>query len=176
MKYLIYLLSIILLLGLNLGIFSGLALRSAAPNLLLLAVIIFAAEKHTNDFFFVAFFSGLFMDIFSGSFIGSFTLAFVSLSLIIHLLVSNVVAYDVNWKYLTALVLGGLLYVSLFVWLYGWLAFKAGWTGLQVDLAIFNTKFITRFLYNLLLVFPVYFYVESTKKIVEKYFSRARVM
>src|SRR3989344_6272424 len=101
MKYLIYLISIIVLLGLNLGLFNNFQINGQIPNLLFLFCLCFSLEKSAKggsasggidyDFFFVSFISGLFLDFYSTSFFGGFTLAFLCLSFLLHLMATNVI-------------------------------------------------------------------------------------
>src|SRR5271155_5350447 len=121
MKYVIYLISIIVLLGLNVGLFSNLQIQGQIPNLLLLLTVYFALDKKGYDFFFTAFVCGIFLDFFSPGFFGAFTVAFLILALAINALVNSLMLLEINWKSLTLLLLGALVVVNFSVWLYGFM-------------------------------------------------------
>src|SRR3989344_3299474 len=105
MKYFIYLLSVIILLGLNLGIFGQFPIFGQIPNLLFLLVIFFALEKRSYDFFFVGFVCGLFLDFFSANYFGSFTLSFLAVGLAMHVFAGSFIGVELNWKVLGLILL-----------------------------------------------------------------------
>jgi hypothetical protein len=157
--------------SLNLGLFGFFKIGGAVPSLLLLLVILFSLEKDTHDFFFVSTVSGLFLDIFSGVFLGSFTLAFLILSLSINQLIHNVVVVEVNWKYLTGLVIVGVVFTNLFVWTYNLLAFKLGWGQYPISFISLRNLFLPELAYNLLLLYPVMKLSSLVKYINSRYLS-----
>src|SRR5438132_835918 len=113
MKYLLYIIFVILLLSINVGFFSYFSIWGVVPNLLFLVVIIIALEGKAFGFFYVSVIAGLFLDFYSTSFVGSFTFAFLILSFSLHLLVRNVFMFEINWKYLSGIVLICLLLVNI---------------------------------------------------------------
>jgi rod shape-determining protein MreD len=156
MKYLIYLIAIIILLGLNLGIFNGLRLYGQMPNLLFLLALFFALEKQDYDFFFVALICGLFLDFYSAGFFGGFTLAFLAVGLCANLFINNILVLEMNWKSLSLTLLISLILFNLTLWLYQFLAFKLNWDSRYTGIGIFASHFFAGFIYNLLLLYPMY--------------------
>ncbi len=137
MKYLIYFIAIIILLGLNLGIFNFFPIFGHVPNLLFLLSLFFALEKKDYDFFFTAFICGLFLDFYSAGFFGAFTLAFLTVSVAIHSFVNNVFVFEINWKTLSAALFTGMLFLTLIIWLYGLVVFKFSWTTQYTTFKVF---------------------------------------
>ena len=174
MKYLIYLIAIIFLLGINLGLFNSLQVQGQIPNLLFLLTLFFALEKNDYDFFFVALMSGLFLDFYSGVFFGGFTLAFLSVSLCAHLLVTNILAADLNWKTLSAFLFGALVIFNLILLAYGLIVFKLNFSPQYTGLRIFTSQFLINFLYNWLLLYPVYLVFTFLRNIVDNMNIRRR--
>ena len=146
MKYFIYLLAIIILLGVNLGLFNNLQFGGQIPNFLLLLTVYFSLEKKDFDFFFIAFVCGVFLDFYSANFFGGYTLAFLATALALHIFVNYILVLEVNWKSLTGLIFCSLVLVNFLLWLYGLLAFKlnlaADYTGFKIYLDGFLAGFI----------------------------------
>lgn len=176
MKYLIYFVVIILLVGINAGMFSYLKIAGAAPNLVFLLVIFFALDKENYDFIFLAFCGGLFLDFFSGGPFGGFTLILLLTGFLLRLLANRLLISETNWKYLAA-VLAGVVFISgVILKLYGVAVFKLGWPGQYPDFQIFSSRFFPEYLYNLLLMYPVYRLAKFLKYIDVNFLNRQRNM
>lgn len=156
MKYIIHIAVIIILLGLNVGFFSNIKFFSGVPNLPLLYVIIVSLAKQGYDHIWIALVSGLLLDFYSGTFIGSFATAFVVLAIIVQALANRFLVLEISWKFLVSLVVGGWLFVYMFVCGYTFLAYLLGWAPTFVEIAIVRQKIIPEILYNLFLLFPLY--------------------
>ncbi len=174
MKYFIYTLAIILLLGVNLGLFNNLQIRGQIPNLLFLFVLCVALEKKDLDFLLIALVSGLFLDFYSAGFFGGFAFIFLGLSFLGYFFVNYLVVLEMNWKTLSAALLVGLLLFNLFLWLYGLIAFKLNWTGQYVSFKIFLRAFPASFIYNCLLLYPMYLFVNWLRRFVDNLTIRRR--
>src|ERR1700690_3255463 len=174
MKYLVYLIAIIVLLGVNLGVFNYFPIKEQIPNLLLLLVLLFALEKKDFDFFFLAFVSGLFLDFYSAGFFGGFTLAFLAVSLAAHLVVDNIFVFEINWKTLSLSLLVGLAIFNLVIWAYGLLAYKLSWESEYINIGVYISHFPVNFLYNWLLLYPVYLFFTFLRSFVDNLSSHRR--
>jgi len=156
MKYLIYIIAVIILLGLNLGIFKSLQVYGQIPNLLFLFMLFFALEKQDYDFFFVAAVCGIFLDFYSAGFFGAYTLAFLTVGLCAHLFANNLLVLEINWKSLSLVLLASLIMFNLILWFFQFLAFKLGWSGQFAGIKVFSSEFPANFIYDWLLLYPVY--------------------
>jgi cell shape-determining protein MreD len=174
MKYLIYIVAIIILFGVNLGFFSNLPVQHQVPNLLLLLTIFFSLEKNSYDFFFVAFLSGLFLDFFSFVFFGSFTLAFLILALSLHFLANHFVVLEINWKSLSLLLALSLLILNVVMWLYGIIALKFNWAPYYINFKTIFSALPIAYIYDWLLLYPVYLCYSSLKGLVANLTLRRR--
>jgi len=172
MKYLVYTIAIIILFSVNISLFPLLKINGYMPNLLLLLLVFFAVEKEGQDFFFVALLGGLFVDVHSAVFFGSFTLAFLCCALILHLASSQIIIFELNWKYLAGVVIFSTLFVLIFVWFYNFLAIKLGWYAGDLDFKSLPGKFFTESVYNLLLFYPIKYLVFIVKQFNLKVFSK----
>lgn len=172
MKYFIYLLSIILLLAVNLGLFGQFQLWNNVPNLLFLWLMFFCLDKDNYDFLFIAFFAGLFLDFYSAVFIGSFIFSFLLIGSWQRLLVNRIVAFEANWKLQLAMLVTSLQLLDLMVWLYNLLVSKAGWAALPLSLRAIENNFFPQLIYNLLLFYPMYVLYHFVKGQLTKWVNR----
>lgn len=166
-KYLIYTIAIILLFGINLGLFGNLSVFGQVPNLLFLLMIYFALEKKELDFFYIAFLSGLFLDFFSVHFFGGYTLSFLVLSAVLYSLTQNFILQDLNWKFLIGVLLGSMAVLQIFLWCYASAVAVMHLSAEPESLGVYFNNFVWNFLYNLLLFYPVYFYYGYLRKLVD---------
>ncbi len=171
MKYLIYTLTIIILLAINVGFFSTINLM---PNLLLIFLIFHSLDKENNDFFFIALASGLLLDFYSATFTGTFMLSFLIVGLILHLLATNVIVLEINWKIMAVLSAATLALTDVLVWFFSWSAFKLGWAKYLIDISMLRHRFLVDLVCNLLLLYPMYLLAGFIKSVVENFQLRQR--
>ncbi len=174
MKYIIYFFAILLLLGLNVGLFENLKIFGQVPNLLFLFALYFALEKKTEEFFFVCFLSGVFLDFFSPGFFGAYTFSLLTSGLALHLFVSQFLATELNWKTLTLAIALCWLIFNLLFWLFGLAAFKFNWFYGYQDLKTASLNFFYGLIYNGFLFYPVYLFYNFLKNFVDKLSLRSR--
>lgn len=166
MKYLIYLLAIVFILGLNVGLFAYLKIGGVAPNLLLIFVMLFSLEKDSYDFFFIALISGIFLDFYSVVTFGSFSIALVLLAYFLHLFVNRLVVFESNWKYLLGILAGSLLLVNIIIWLYSEAMFKLDLIPFPMETKLLLNQVVMGFIYNLLLLYPMYRFTDFVQRVV----------
>ena len=174
MKYFIYLISIIILLGLNLGLFSLFPIRGQLPNLLFLMALCASLWKKDFDFFFISLISGLFLDFFSTGFFGAYTLALLTMSLCLHLFANNVLITEFNWKTLSVAAAFSWLFFSIMVWLYSLAAFKLNLNVENIGFKFFIGGFFPSLFYNLLLLHPIRAVSNFLKLYVDNLIIRGR--
>lgn len=156
MKYLIYIVSIIVLIGIQVGLFSELRFFSAVPNLSLLLVIGFCLQREDTDAFFIAILSGFFLDYNSGLLLGSFASVFFIVALILHMVLHSLVVFEVSIKYLVSITIGVTIFVQVYIWLIHMVGFHYGWSSLYVDPYVLKTPLFATIFYNCLLAYPMY--------------------
>ncbi len=167
MKYLIYTIAIILLLGINLGLFGNLPFFGQTPNLLFLLTLYFALEKKDFDFFFIAFVCGVFLDFFSVHYFGAYTISLLILASGLYLLTQNFILQELNWKFLAAILLGSLAILQIFLWLYALLVSGVYLAQEPESLGIYFNGFTGSLFYDLILMYPVYFFYGYLRKLVD---------
>lgn len=156
MKYLVYFFVIVLLAGVQTGLFSYFKVFGAAPDLMLLFVVGCSLQHKAEDAFFVALIAGLFADFLNGLFIGSFTLSFLLLTMLFYLAIRQLVVFELSFKYLLGVVVFSLLFTSVLVWLFSSLGVHVGWSEVTVNATVLRRLFILELIYNLIFAYPVY--------------------
>jgi rod shape-determining protein MreD len=172
MKYVVYLLVLIVLCGLNVGLAPFMQIRGQAPNLLFLLVLVFALDKNSFDFLFLAFFGGLFLDFYSGAFLGSFTFSLLLAGFLLNIAVRQLLVLEINLKYLSLILVPSQAVLFFGFYFYNWIIFKAGLNPYFLNWKEFLPGFAVAFFYNLLLLYPVYILVGYVKLLLSKYLVR----
>ncbi len=167
MKYLIYTIAIILLFGVNLGLFGNLPIFGQVPNLLFLLTMYLALEKKDYDFLFVAFICGIFLDFFSASFFGGFTFSLLITSAVLHVISQNFILLELDWKFLVGLLLGSMALFKLLLWLYIFFVTISHLYAGNESLSMYFRNFAWNYLYNLLLIYPMYFFYGYLRKLID---------
>jgi cell shape-determining protein MreD len=156
MKYIIYFIAIIILTGINIGLFGNLKLFGISPNILLLFVVGSCLQREAEDSFIVAFISGLFLDFLNGLFIGSFTFSFLLLTLLLYVIIHRLVVFELSWKYLLAITAAATIFINLAAFGINQAAFHYGWSQVSINLHVLTNRLPLEMLYNLALIYPLY--------------------
>ncbi len=174
MKYFIYLLAVVALLGLNVGLFGSMRIYNQIPNLLLLFVIFASLEKKSAELLYIMLLCGAALDFYSTNFFGGYALGFLLVGLIISVFSENFLLLDFSWKTLSGLLLGALFLLKLVLWLYGLLALKFNWVKVaySVDLNFYHLA--AEYLYNWVLLYPIFLIHDFLKKNIDNYYAHKR--
>jgi len=174
MKYFVYLFLILILLGLNVGLFNYIRIFGQMPNLLFLLALCASLEKNDFDFYFIAFVGGLFLDFFSTGFFGGYTFSFLVVSLLAHFFADNVLVSGFNWKTLSGVLLVGFLVFSWVWWLYSFVSVLLGLAPDFLSLKEFLLTLVPGIFYNLLLLYPIYILNNLTREFLNNWHIRRR--
>ncbi len=168
MKYVLYLLSIVILAGLNSGGLKPLAIAGVVPNLLLLAVISVSFDRENKDYLWFALVAGVFFDFFSTVPMGSFTIPFILVALMLRFFITNVAVYELSFKYILSLTVAAVLgYHGLFMAYYFIFSSMSGIPSLLSAKELL-VKLPYQVAYNVVLLLPVYFGMLGVKKFSSK--------
>jgi len=165
-KILVYLISLIILLALNVAF--PMIYRNIAPNFLFLLVIFYAFRKDNPDFLWIAFFAGLLLDIFGGNFFGSFTLGFLLISELVNFTTRTFFTADPSIEFMVLIVSGSYLALAGFLFAFNFLAFRLHWVDYQISPRIFAGKIWLDLLLNLVFAAPVYYLTVLNDRILLK--------
>lgn len=156
MKYLAYLIALILILALDFGILAPVGLGWAVPSILLLMVLCIGMEYGSLDFFFFAVLGGLWMDIYFGLPIGSFLGAYVLVGLAGYIVFQRLLLSESNWKYYFVFAFAAELFLLLWLWAYTNVLLHLHWAviGLSGRQLVHYSPAL--FISALVCAFPVY--------------------
>ena len=172
MKYLSYFFWLTILAGLNFGVFSSLDFFGAAPNLLLIFVVLAGSLRESIfERLLVALICGLFADYFNGGFFGGYSFSFLFLCLSIQVARTFLTLSVMDWGYFLAVFVLAFVFTGLFVWLYNFAVFRLHWTEFHDSFTGFAQKWPAELVYNLVLFLPVKKFFEFIQKINGRYFE-----
>jgi|SRR3989344_92051 len=167
MKYIIYIIFILLLLAFNTELASMLIGTPFRINLLLFPAVFAALEKKDRDFLFLAILGGLFLDSYNAAPFGSFTVSFLLAASILNWAVKNFWIYEPNLKLLVLSVLFSFFAIEILVRL---LAIFLPTREFVVGFSVFSNFFpavLYASLLHLVLAFPVYGLWQLVRRILE---------
>lgn len=132
MKYLFYLILLILIISFNFGVLAPLGLGWLTPSILLLIVVCLSMHPDRLDFFWFGVAGGLWSDIYFGLPIGSFAGAYLLVGLAAFLLFKRLLA-EPNWKYYLVCVVVAELFLLTWVWGYTNILANLHWSAVVVS-------------------------------------------
>jgi cell shape-determining protein MreD len=172
MKYILYLISIIVVIALTVGGFGELGIGAFVPNILLLIILSVALEYSIADFMFFALIGGIWLDVIYGLPIGSFTLAFVICGGLSTLVFQRVFYSEVNARQFLLVVGVATLLLNLWLWSYT----QALHYFHIVPTAISGLQLLRHtpamLIANLILTYPLYALVEIISKTTARWTQR----
>jgi len=168
-KYIIYFGVLVVLSGITLGFFNHYRIVGVAPNLLLLFTVFAALEQKNLDFMFIAFIGGLFADSYTGVSMGSFLVGFLTIGFIGHIVHTRVVFLNSLWKYLPIAVVVAVLGVYAWVWVFNNILFYFHVWSVTVSTKAFRHMLPALLVYNIILMYPVYFVYTFVRNTVAKF-------
>ncbi len=165
-KVLIYFLSIIVLLALNV-VFPK--FYYGVPNFLLLLVVVYAFRKDNPDYLWIAFGAGFFLDLYSNSFFGTYTISFILISVIINYTTRSFFSADPSIVYfaIVTAVSNLMLVGMLFLFSSIGMRFQPGLS--EVSGVYLNQKIWIDLFFNIVFVAPVYYLSSVNERIIEHY-------
>jgi len=169
MKYLFYFFVLVILAGLQTGLFSYFRFFGATPNLILLFILGVCLQREGGDWIFVALMGGLLTDYSTGMLPGTFTISFLSAAVLLYLTIHNLVVFELNWKYLVGVVILFTLIANLLSWIISNFALMHSWTQAAIDLRVSAAQFLPATIYNIALAYPVYMLASWLWQLILKY-------
>lgn len=134
----------------------------------------FVLDKKDYDFFFIAFISGIYLDFFSAHFFGAFTFSLLFLSSILHIVTQNFIIRELNWKFVVGLLLSSLAVFRVFLWIYAIAVSVMHLSQPTEAINVYFNGFFWSFVYNLLLLYPVYLFYRYLKKLTDNFTVKRR--
>ncbi len=160
MRYIFYLIGIVVIIGITFGLFNVWGWHGLVPNLLLLIIISISLAFNNLDYLIVGFFGGIWFDILYGLPVGSFSIPFVLSGLFSSLAFQRWFFTEVTSKHFILITLLATLLLNGWLWLYTNALYIVEWS----PVAVYGNQMIRNILLlliaNMLLAYPVYVIVE----------------
>lgn len=174
MKYIIYSVVIIFLNGITAGGFQHFSILHAVPQLVLLLVVLVAAERKNLDYIFVAIMGGIFLDFTTSLAFGSYTLSFLIIGFAAKFLFDEMLLARSPLKHIPWIVSSAILFQYLWIWLYNGtlIRFHSSYLPLRISDAMLIA--IGAIIYTLLLLFPAYWIIEKLNDYIERLENRKK--
>jgi hypothetical protein len=172
MRYIIYIIIILVNFVLTKDLFGQMTLAGAIPNLNLLFVIIAASESDRLDFLFIAFVAGLVTDIGFGLPIGTFALGFVLAGFLSHVLFHGPLSLSVGWKNFAIVTVVGVTLTYFWTIVFSKLAAVMGVLPFSLAFGQFWRIIFFTLIYNLILAFPLFWIYTGVTGYVDQKFNR----
>ncbi len=174
MKYIIYSVVIIFLIGIIAGGFHHFTILRAVPQLVLLLVIVVAAERKNLDYLFVAIVGGVFMDFATSVAFGSFTLSFIVIGFVAKFLFDEMLLARSPLKHVPWIVSAAIASQYLWIWLYNGTLIRFESAYLPLRLSDTMIMAIGAIIYTLILLFPAYWIMDKLNEYIERLEQRKK--
>lgn len=176
MKIFILIALAIILFGINVGFFNSISFFGAIPNLLFLMIIVCAfGDFNDTELFVLALFSGLMFDIYNSALMGTFIFGLLFLALILRMISRRFLFFQTRLKHIHI----GLFFSQAFIYAFSYFypyTIKTLFVNNNVILYDFYIQnFLIEYMYNLIIIFPVFFLMNYFSNWYNKYFIRAKV-
>ena len=174
MKYLIYSVVTIFLVGITAGGFQHFSILHAVPQLVLLLVILVAAERKNLDYLFVAIVGGVLLDFTTSIAFGSYTLSFLVIGMLAKFLFEDMLLARSPLKHIPWIVSSAIILQHFWIWLYNGtlIRFHSSYIPLRLSEAMLIA--IGAIIYTLLLLFPAYWIIEKLNDYIEHLDNRKK--
>ncbi len=167
MKYLIYTVVILFLVGITAGGFHHFSILRGVPQLVMLLLIIVAAERKNTDYMFVALVGGVLIDFSTSVAFGSFTLSFLVLGFLSKFLFEDMLLARSPLKHIPWIVSAAIALQYAWVWLYNGTLVRFDTAFLPLRLSDAMIIAIGAIIYTLILLFPAYWAIEKLNDYIE---------
>ncbi len=161
MKYLLYLLILLLIIGLGFGLLVPLHLAAVIPGLLLVPVVCIAAEYGSLDFLVFAIIGGIWLDLWYGLPVGSFSAILLLIGMFNYLIFHYWLFLEVTGAYYVGSVALSTALFALWPYLYSGFLYRLHWSSLFLSWSAVWRHGWPMVLWNIVLAFPVYFVINS---------------
>jgi cell shape-determining protein MreD len=164
MKYLIYILVLVALIGVTFGVFNVWAWHGLVPDLLLLVTIALALSYSNNEYLIFGLIGGVWFDVLYGLPIGSFAFPVIFSALLISFAFKQWIITEVKWYHFIIGVVFSTVFLHSWIWIYSVIIVYAnlGLVAISGKQTFNNIGY--EILANVLLAYPIYALVELVAK------------
>lgn len=176
MQYLLYTILIYIFIAINAGVFPALKVFGAIPQLILLTcAVLSVTEDNINKTLFVALIGGFLWELFTGLVPGSLSVGYLLGVIVVYILSRRVFFLQDRVKYLSLFLAAFQGIVLVLAFIINYYGERLGSHLFQFDAANFFRTALFSFLYNLVLLYPMYFLLAQFERVLV-FFKRQRNM
>ncbi len=169
MKWLLYILIIVIVVLINQTIFRLTDFGFFVPDLLLLFSLVVVWSLNNFDFLIFGILGGIWLEVFLGLPIGSLSLGLILVGSLAYLAINRWLFSEKPWQYFLGAVFLGTLLIRIWLWLFTTFLFNMEFTNLVVGIDYVWRGFLPALLVNLLLIYPVFAIVEIFAKYLQSF-------
>lgn len=168
MKWLLYILLILLVVIIDQSVFNIIHLGHFTPDLLLLFTLAVVWSFNNFDYFIFAGIGGFWMETMMGLPVGSLIISLVLVGSLAYLIVNRWLYSEKPWQYFAGAIILGTIVVHLWLWLYTGLLYTFNWSEVVVTSGSMLRSLLPAILINLLLTYPIVIITELLAKFTQR--------
>lgn len=169
MKWLFYLLFIVIVIVLNQTFFRVVDFGYFVPDLILLLLLTVVWSFTNYDYVLIGLLGGIWLEVASGLPIGAFSLGFILIGSVAYLVLNRWLFSEKPWQYFLGAVVLGTILIRLWLWLYANILAGMEVSSSAPSVGIYWEGILPAIFANLLLIYPVFALVEIIAKYLQNF-------
>ncbi len=175
MKWVIYILIILLIIITDQSLFNIFHLGRYTPDLLLLFTLATVWSFNNFDFLIFALLGGFWLEVLTGLPVGSLILSLIIVGSMAYLIINRWLFSEKSWQYFFGAVIIGTIFIHAWLWLYTGLLTVFDWSNVLITGKIILRGLLPALLVNVALTYPILVITELLAKVVQRSNSSGRI-
>ncbi|QQS22636.1 hypothetical protein IPM19_03315 [bacterium] len=168
MKWLLYILIILLVVIIDQSVFNVFHLGSFTPDLLLLFTLAVVWSFNNFDFLIFAALGGFWMETMMGFPVGSLIVGLILVGSLAYLVINRWLYSEKPWQYFLGAIIFGTIIVHVWMWAYTGALFAFNWSEVVVTSGTMLRTLLPAMLLNILLTYPILIITELLAKLTQR--------
>lgn len=168
MKWIVYILIILLVAIIDQSVFNVFHLGLYAPDLLLLFVLAVVWSFNNYDFLIFAVLGGFWLETLAGLPVGGLILGLIITGSLAYLLINRWLFSEKPWQYFFGAMVVGTILVHVWLWSYTNLLTMFDWSYITISGKMMLRGLLPALLVNSILTYPILIITESVAKITQR--------
>lgn len=168
MKWLLYILLILLVVIIDQSVFNVFHLRSFTPDLLLLFTLAVVWSFNNFDFLIFAALGGFWMEVMTGVPVGSMIVGLILVGSMAYLIINRWLYSEKPWQYFLGAIILGTVIIHVWSWVYTGILFAFKWSPVVVTSGTMLRSLLPAILVNIVLTYPILIITELLAKLTQR--------
>lgn len=168
MKWLLYILIILVVIIIDQSLFNVFDLGAFAPDLLLLLTLAVVWSFNNFDFLIFAGLGGFWLETVMALPAGSLVVGLILVGSLAYLIINRWLYSEKPWQYFLGAVIVGTILVHVWLWAYTGLLFAFNWTEVVVNSEALLRTLLPAIFVNILLTYPILIITELLAKLTQR--------